>query len=156
MKITFEDKTLEAIDVLAGVVTKDNEELQFTFVVNPTITFDRGMQLIQTMTLNLFQAFIEANQDNAQEVREALYDAYNIMASSLLNQIIPDKELREDLDEKAILKTQEEIVENLYNNMTPEEKEAALANINTMRERLIEDIRRAETGTTTDTDNSAE
>ena len=79
------------------------------------------------------------------------------MASSLLNQIIPDKELREDLDEKAILKTQEEIVENLYNNMTPEEKEAALANINIMRERLIEDIRGTEKGTaTTDTDTPSE
>lgn len=141
MKITFEDKTFEAKDVLAGIITKEQEELKFTMLVNPNISFNTGMQLIQTMTLQFFTALIEAQpEDKREEVKEALYDAYNIMASTLLTNIIPDKELREDLDEKAILKTQEQIVEDMYANMTPEEKEEALGHVEKLRERLLEDI----------------
>lgn len=141
MKITFEDKSFEAKDVLAGIITKEQEELKFTMLVNPNISFNTGMQLIQTMTLQFFTALIEAQpEDKREEVKEALYDAYNIMASTLLTNIIPDKELREDLDEKAILKTQEQIVEDMYANMTSEEKEEALGHVEKLRERLLEDI----------------
>ena len=49
--------------------------------------------------------------DYKQEVKEDLYDKFNQMASRTLETFIPDKELRPDLTEQAILEKEDEIMQ---------------------------------------------
>ena len=59
---------------------------------------------------------IISQQDTEEEKKkcaEELYDMFNIQASAFLDELIPEKELRPDLDEQAILKAQNEILDNV-------------------------------------------
>lgn len=137
MKISFEEHTYENVkDVLAGFITEGDEELKFNMVASPDLQFNTAMQLIMSISVNILNAFKEQHP----EAKEDLYDAYNFMASSILNTIIPESELREDLDEAAILKAQEELIEEQYNKMSEEEKAIALEQIEKMRDRLTKDV----------------
>lgn len=138
MKIKFEDKEYDKVqDLIAGFVTTEQEgELQFNLVASPELTFNTSMQLLMSMTINLLNAFKESHPD----AKEDLYDAYNFMATSVLNTIIPEKELRQDIDEEAILKAQEQVIEEAYAKLSEEEKQAALENIAKIRDRLTDNV----------------
>lgn len=133
MNIKFEDKEYSKVSaLLAGFMTEDQKELTFNMVASPNLEFNVAMQLIQSLTVNLLHAY--SNQH--PEAKEDLYDAYNIMASSILNNLIPDKELRMDLDAEAILKAEAELIESKYAAMSKKEKSEALKNIDRIRNNL--------------------
>lgn len=73
----------------------------------------------QTVLLNAImniQDTLLANtpEEHQQALREVIYDKFNEQASALLEHIIPDAELRPDLDEEAILETQNRLIEEKY------------------------------------------
>lgn len=101
MKLKIEDQEFDNIqDLLAGFITEEQKDkLKFHVLASPTLDFNTAFQLIQSITINILTAFIKQHPEATEDV----YDAYNFMASSVLNNIIPDKELREDLSAEAIL-----------------------------------------------------
>ena len=124
-------------DLLGGFITNEqNSEgaVQFNLIASPDLSFNVAMQLLQSITHQLLYAFITQKP----EAKEDVYDAYNFMASSILNSIIPDKELRPDIDEEAILELESKKIEEEFDKLTPEQKEKALSNIETIKARLNE------------------
>lgn len=53
----------------------------------------------------------QETEENKKECKEELYDMFNAQASTLLEVLIPDKELRPDLTAEAILKMENEILD---------------------------------------------
>lgn len=65
--------------------------------------------------LNMLKYFVSI-QDTEEEKKacaEELYDMFNIQASTLLQELIPDKELRPDLTAEAIMEKENEILDKV-------------------------------------------
>lgn len=138
MKLKFNDKEFpEAAAVLCGFTTpaegeEDKEATHFNLVASPDLQFNVAMQLIQTMTINVFQMFITQHP----EAKEHVYDAYNLMASSVLETIIPESEISMTLEEEAILMTEQKLIEDKYDSLSDEQKEIATERIERIKARL--------------------
>lgn len=85
------------------------------------LSFDGDFSIfeLQTILLNALMNVQDAlvsnsPEDSRQALKEVLYDKFNEQASALLEHIIPDAELRPDLDEQAILETQNRIIEERF------------------------------------------
>ncbi len=85
------------------------------------LSFDGDYSIfeLQTVLLNALMNVMDtlvtnSPEDSQQALKEVLYDKFNEQASALLEHIIPDTELRPDLDEEAILETQNRIIEERY------------------------------------------
>jgi hypothetical protein len=123
----------DIIQLLGGFVTKENEDLlKFNLIASPDLTFNTAMQLLQSMTMQILFAF----KQQKPEALNDIYDAYNFMASSVLEQLIPDREIRMDLDEEAILELEVKKIEERFEELTAEQKEEALAKIEAIKARL--------------------
>lgn len=133
MNVKFNDLEFkDVVNLISGFTVKDQEALKFNFVASPNLTFNDAMQLIQSMTYQLLYAFITQKP----EAKEDVYDAYNFMASTILQNLIPDKELRADITEEAILELETKKIEEQYKALTPEQKAEALKNIDKLKEHL--------------------
>ena len=69
--------------------------------------------ILLTGILNSLIYFVN-KQETEEEKRacaEELYDMFNLQASALLEQLIPDKELRPDLTAEAIMRAENEILD---------------------------------------------
>lgn len=133
MNVKFNDLEFkDVVNLISGFTVKDQEALKFNFVASPNLTFNDAMQLIQSMTYQLLYAFIKQKP----EAKEDVYDAYNFMASTILQNLIPDKELRADITEEAILELETKKIEEQYKALTPEQKAEALKNIDKLKEHL--------------------
>ncbi len=131
----FDNLEYKNIDrLIAGFVTgEQKDKLKFHLIASPNITFNDAMQIIQSVTTHFLTAVIKQHPES----KEDIYDAYNFMASSVLNNLIPEYQLRRDLDEEAILETEKKMIEEQYAKMTPEQKEKALKDIETLKETLL-------------------
>lgn len=135
MEARFDNLEYKNIDkLIAGFVTgEQKDKLKFHMIASPNITFNDAMQIIQSVTTHFLTAVIKQNPD----AKEDVYDAYNFMASSVLNNLIPDYQLRRDMDEEAIMATEKKMIEDEFSKMTPEQKEKALKDIDEMKARLL-------------------
>jgi len=62
--------------------------------------------------LNIFKDVLNnAKEEDRDEVRGELYDMYNLAASAFLKAFAPELELRPDLTEEAILRAENEILD---------------------------------------------
>lgn len=123
----------DIVQLLGGFITKENEDLlKFNLIASPDLTFNNAMQLLQSMTYQILYAFMKQKP----EARDDIYDAYNFMASSVLEQLIPDKQLRADIDEEAILELEVKKIEEQFDKLSDEEKEVALKKIEEIKTRL--------------------
>ncbi len=122
MEIKIAEKEFANVKtLLGGLITEENAEGQtFTFLANPGLTFNDGMQMLQSITLHMLLAYKQQHPEATNDI----YDAYNFMASSILQYLIPDKELRPDLTEEAIMRAENEIVEEKYNSLNREQRRA--------------------------------
>lgn len=121
-------------DLLGGFITKEQESLKFNLIASPDLTFNTAMQLLQSMTYQLLYTFATQKPKALNDI----YDAYNFMASSILEQLIPDKELRKDISEEAILELEAKKIEEQFESLTPEQKEEALKHIDAIKKRLAD------------------
>jgi len=119
-------------DLLGGFITKDQEQLKFNLIATPDLSFNTAMQLLQSMTYQLLYTFAKQKP----EARNDIYDAYNFMASSILEQLIPDKEIKLDITEEAILELEEAKIKERFDSLTDSEKEVALEKIEAIKKRL--------------------
>lgn len=61
--------------------------------------------------LNMFKDILNnVKEEDREEVRDELYDMYNLAASAFLKAFAPELELRPDLTEEAILRAENEIL----------------------------------------------
>ena len=135
MEARFDNLEYKNIDkLIAGFVTgEQKDKLKFHMIASPNITFNDAMQIIQSVTTHFLTAVIKQNP----KIKEDVYDAYNFMASSVLNNLIPDYQLRRDMDEEAIMAMEKKMIEDEFSKMTPEQKEKALKDIDEMKARLL-------------------
>ena len=140
MEARFDNLEYKNIDkLIAGFITKEQkDQLKFHMIASPNITFNEAMQIIQSVTTHFLTAVIKQNPN----VKEDIYDAYNFMASSVLNNLIPDYELRRDLDEEAIIELEKQKIDEEFAKMTPKQKEKALKDIDAMKKRLTEELKK--------------
>lgn len=94
------------------------------------LNFENLVLLTNTVVLNAMQQTVEAFQaalteDNipktsteydqkVAELKGMLYDFYNVNASTLLQKFAPELELRPDISAEAILKTENDLIEQKY------------------------------------------
>jgi hypothetical protein len=137
MEARFDNLEYKNIDkLIAGFITEEQKDkLKFHMIASPNITFNDAMQIIQSVTTHFLTAVIKQNPD----LKEDVYDAYNFMASSVLNNLIPDYQLRKDMDEEAIMAMEKQMIEEEFAKMTPEQKEKALKDIEDIKARLLGD-----------------
>jgi len=137
MTLKFNEKEFtNAEDVLCGFTTTEEgtTKTHFNLIASPELQFNTAMQLIQSITVNLFTVFIKEHP----EAKESVFDAYNMMAASILDWIIPDAERPLNLEEEAILLTEQKLIEEKYDALTEEQKEMAKERLVTIKNRLLE------------------
>lgn len=134
MKLKVNEMEFDNIkDLLGGFITTEQDQmLKFNMVASPDLAFNTAMQLLQSMTYQLLFAFMKQKPEAANDI----YDAYNFMASSILDQLIPGKQLRPDIDEEAILELEIKKIEAEYDKLTPEQKAIAIEKIEAVKNRL--------------------
>lgn len=115
MKLIYNDKEFDPQTLLAAFI--EDDETKFTLLTSPNLTFEDGMQLLQSLSHALLFAYAKQKP----EAIEHIYYAYNMMASSLLNNLCPDMEKNKDLDADAILKAQAETLEKTKTSEEVEE-----------------------------------
>lgn len=90
-----------------------------------SITEDGGLMQSEPMTaqdlsailltgiLNSFTYFVnkQESEEEKKACAEELYDMFNLQASALLERLVPDKELRPDLTAEAIMRAENEILD---------------------------------------------
>lgn len=135
MQAKFDNLEYKNIDALiAGFITGTQKGKQkFHLIASPNIQYMTAMQIIQSVTTHFLTALMKQYPD----AKDDIFDHYNAMASSVLNNIMPGYERRPDMDEEAIMETERRMIEEAYAKMTPEEKEKALKDIEEMKARLI-------------------
>ena len=69
--------------------------------------------ILLTGILNSLIYFVnkQETEEEKKACAEELYDMFNLQASALLEQLIPDKELRPDLTAEAIMRAENEILD---------------------------------------------
>lgn len=134
MNLKVNDKEFNDIQhLVGGFITKEQDgELKYNLIASPDLPFNVAMQLLQTVTYQVLTAFAEQKPEALNDI----YDAYNFMASTLLEYLIPDRELRPDITNDAILELEAKKIEEEYAKLTPEQKEQALKNIEELKEKL--------------------
>ena len=86
------------------IIIEDNS---VTIEGSPTIS-----ELL-TATFQLQLSILNNASAAVPEIKNDLYDMYNLSASNVLSTFIPDKELRPDLTEVAIMQKEDEIISRM-------------------------------------------
>lgn len=88
---------------------------------NISLSMENPMNILDLMELTLqlqiqaMSQFIEqVPEEEREEVKKDLYNKYNEGASALLETFAPEYELRPDLTAEAILRAENEIIEEKY------------------------------------------
>lgn len=76
-----------------------------------SLQIDDAMEMLMSATLTIMEQAVQSvPEEHQRSVREKIYDNYNEAASRLLMTFIPDKDMRPDMTEEAILRMQDEIM----------------------------------------------
>lgn len=73
------------------------------------LDFPTFLQVIQTGILSAMNILVE-RANNKEKAREELFNLYNVTASNTLHYFAPDIDMRPDLTEDAILRAENEIL----------------------------------------------
>lgn len=114
MRIIVQDKREnKLITTKDAIILAIDKEGKLTPHFPPTLDYWTAMRILQTTQLHVMEMFsrVPSTGEINQAAREEIYDDYNASASSLLMQFIPDKELRPDLTEQAILEMENKILD---------------------------------------------
>lgn len=128
----------EHIEVHSGNVTRiikgepiivlgvNREESNFDFHVTPGATYDSILEALFSaagmVCSQLAMPLANETEEQTKERKEAIYDWLNILASSVLKNFMPDKELRPDLTEEAIFEMENKILDETWDKATDEDK----------------------------------
>lgn len=113
-------------------ITSDN---QAAISISPDTTAAEAFQLLGTLALHTLKAYFDVatialKQESLtkseleaaiQGTKESIYDAADNMFSNVLSQFYPDAP-KNSIEEEAIIKLQNQLIEERYNKLTKEEK----------------------------------
>jgi len=121
----------------AVTITEENKKISFKLsgevtvedliLMCNTVILGAMKQTVENYSKVLQASVIGPVQDQAltgklRELKEMLYDFYNVNASVLLSNFAPELELRPDLTEQAILKAENELIEQKYEELKKDNK----------------------------------
>lgn len=123
-------------------LTADN---QAAISISPDTTAAEAFQLLGTLALHVLKAYegvanttLTAELSKSEReaaitgIRESIYDAADTMFSNVLQEFYPDAP-RNSIEEEAIIKLQNQLIEERYNKLTKEEKEAYSKNYSKLK-----------------------
>lgn len=124
-------------------ITDDN---QAAISISPDTTAAEAFQLLGTLALHTLQAYFDVatialKQEQLsdkeleaaiQGTKESIYDAADTMFSNVLAQFYPDAPVN-SIEEEAIIKLQNQLIEERYNKLTQKEKEAYSKNYSKLK-----------------------
>lgn len=147
-------------------ITKTN---QAAISISPDITAAEALQLLGTLSLHVLNAYNEVAKNlittdshlsnkelEAAEkgIKESMYDAADNMFSSVLTQFYPDAP-KNSIEEEAIITLQNKLIEERYNKLSKEEKNAYKKQYDKMKYVLkINKLVQGQTHGTTDSERS--
>lgn len=109
--------------------------------VNPNANIETLYKMIFTFLPHLMEnsATLSPNATDEEKLKQrtAVYDYVNILVSSLLKNFMPDKELRPDLTEEAILKMENQLLDESYASASPEQKAEIHSSIEDAKDSLL-------------------
>ena len=91
------------------IITSEEKGISMQVEGNPNITILLNM-LLTVAGGAMKQAIGAAPKEVKKQLSEMLYDSFNEAASVVLTDLIPDKDMRPDLTNEAILRAQDEIM----------------------------------------------
>ena len=80
-------------------------------IIGEDTKYTDAMSLLSSAMLHVLNKTADAHP--TKEIREALYDEFNHAASHILEEFIPDKELRPDLTAEAIKDYEDKILKKI-------------------------------------------
>lgn len=83
----------------------ENNTIQY----HSSLTYSAAMSLLCSAMLDVLRRTAEAYPDQ----KHILYDEFNMAASQVLKEFIPDRELRPDLTERAILEMENRLLDEI-------------------------------------------
>lgn len=126
-------------------LTEDN---QAAISISKDTTAAEAFQLLGTLALHILKAYEQVananlHQDTSalskkeldaatQGIKESMYDAADTMFSSVLSQFYPDAP-RNEIEEEAIIKLQNKLIEERYNKLSQKEKASFKEHYNKMK-----------------------
>lgn len=117
---TFDTKaSLAILDVADEIIAS----------ISPDLTFEYAMRLLGTLGIHILNTYAAAHP----EAKEQMYYAYNFMASNVLAAFIPEDKLRPDLTAEAIVKAENELIEEKYSQINRENRRKAKKEINKVK-----------------------
>lgn len=117
---TFEPKS-------SLVILDDGEAI--TASISPGTTFEDIMRLLGTLSLHVLEVYAASHP----EAKEQMYFAYNYTASNVLAAFIPEDLLRPDLTAEAIIKAENELIEEKYSKISREDRRKAKRKIDKVK-----------------------
>lgn len=126
-------------------LTDDN---QAAVSISKDTTAAEAFQLLGTLSLHILKAYEQvavqslhssSNQLSKKElsaaitgIKESIYDTADNVFSSVLSQFYPDAP-RNEIEEEAIIRLQNQLIEERYNKLSKEEKDSFKAHYNKMK-----------------------
>ena len=126
-------------------LTEDN---QAAISISKDTTAAEAFQLLGTLALHILKAYEQVANANlhpdtsalskqeldaaTQGIKESMYDAADTMFSSVLSQFYPDAP-RNEIEEEAIIKLQNKLIEERYNKLSQTEKASFKEHYNKMK-----------------------
>lgn len=119
------------------------------FLASDNITPHTYINLTLSAQLNLFNHILQSAQspEEAQAMKEDLYDMFNKAASAFLEAFAPDLELRPDLTAEAILKAENTILDTNVQDQSAIQQSAARIHEQMVRDGLVKPAKMTEDGT---------
>ena len=116
MKLTIDDQSFEPTELLM-IMEADNN---VSALISPGITVEYALRMLGTLNNHVLQIFAESNP----EIKDQLYDAFNYMASNVLANFDPERELNPDMDPVEMMLAEDEAINAKYDMMNREARRA--------------------------------
>lgn len=95
-----------------------NEDGSIQVQANAPLTLNDILDLTLSANLAVMNSSLEnVPTENKEQLKEHLFNTFNIAASALLAQFAPEIDLRPDITEEALLKAELEIANDKLSNM---------------------------------------
>lgn len=124
------------------------EQGNFDFYVTPKANYADIMESLFSaagiVCNQLAKPLPEETEEETLERKEKIYDWLNILASSVLQNFMPDKELRPDWTVDAMLEAEDKLIEKRYEELSEEEKESGKECVARVQANFKEDVKPVE------------
>ncbi len=151
MKIKIESQEVDAKQFICVGKESDKDDKCF-ITIAPGTTVADAFRLLHTLSLQMLNNYtVAANGGQLPEaptkeqlakfvsIKQQLYSMYNDAVSSVLQLYAPEFELRPDVTAEAIMRAENDIINERYNKLNREQRRAAHKNYKTQVKKIQKD-----------------